>query len=434
MTGSSSDTIENVDDIPIVDIPDDVEIASSIEKHKLGDHAAGTTKVPFAPNKPHPSLEFPPLYFALEYFPYLREKILPLYKWRWSASYPLQKRVKGSKFLRKAKIYMTYGEILIFVPLAVLAMVCFAQTFISPSVSGTGKAARLSVAAALLFAQKNSYITMVLGIPFDRAVSYHKLAGYVAVITGIFHTAAYFLDDKVTHSTGGFYRLLELTQGTTNSSGTALVACILLIYFSSLKVIRKRLFELFYFLHLTLLVGIIIGTAFHTGYMVPLLVLFTTGVDLIVRKLLMPYRYPQEASLRIISESIVEVSFPKVKGFDYNPGQYVYIAIPEISRFEWHPFSFSTAPHQSKVAFHIRAGGNWTKALHELAFSKASVPIMLEGPYGNFGLDIMSDKRYKVNMLISGGIGRKFQAMHASFPIENKQHDTILTSHSLYHQ
>jgi len=141
--------------------------------------------------------------------------------------------------------------------------------------------------------------------------------------------------------------------------------------------------------------------------MVPLIVFGTTGVDLIIRKLIMPYRYPSEATLRIISESVVEISFPKVKNFDYNPSQYVYIAIPELSRFEWHPFSLSSAPHQSKVSMHIRVAGNWTKALHELAFKKSTVPFMMEGPYGNFGVDVMSDKRYKVALLISGGIGCK---------------------------
>ena len=410
----------------------------------------------YSPNIPHPSLDFPPLYFLLSLFPGVRAGIRRFYSWRWSLSYPLQKRVTGSKLLQKMKIFLTYGEILIFIPLLVLAIICTYQAFMQPTVSGTGKAARLAVAAALLFGQKNSYITMVLGIPFDRAVTYHKISGYVAVITGLMHTASYFLvqeDDlsegdllsapnsATTSNTGGgrgqggrgngsrgggpshrgqqgaflqeitdesspVERLSELFEGSMNTSGTFILLCIILMLLTSIPVIRRKMFEVFYFVHMTLLVGIIVVTAFHTGWMVPLFVFLTTGVDMIIRKIYMArFRYPREASLKIVSESVVEVTFPKIEGFDYNPGQYVYIAIPELSSWEWHPFSLSTAPHQSKVTLHIRVAGNWTSALHELAFKKKTVAILMEGPYGNFGVDVMNDKRYKVALLLSGGIG-----------------------------
>ncbi|KAL7577773.1 hypothetical protein ACA910_010530 [Epithemia clementina (nom. ined.)] len=105
-------------------------------------------------NKPHPSLEFPPLYFVLERFPEIREGIKAFYAWRWNISYPLQKRVPGSQFLRYFRIYLTYGEIVLLIALTALPSVCVYYTLVAPSVSGTGKAARLAVIAALLFAQR----------------------------------------------------------------------------------------------------------------------------------------------------------------------------------------------------------------------------------------------------------------------------------------
>ena len=73
----------------------------------------------------------------------------------------------------------------------------------------------------------------------------------------------------------------------------------------------------------------------------------------------------------------------------------VYIALPELSSFEWHPFSLSSAPHQRVVTMHIRDGGNWTSALYKLAMKKSEVSILMEGPYGNLGVDVMSEMRYK---------------------------------------
>ncbi|KAL7575529.1 hypothetical protein ACA910_020110 [Epithemia clementina (nom. ined.)] len=157
---------------------------------------------------------------------------------------------------------------------------------------------------------------------------------------------------------------------------------------------------------MVLLFGILAGTAVHTGFMVPLILVCTTGLDLIIRKIVMArHRYPRKATLHIISDTVVQVSFPKVAGFDYNPGQYVYIAVPELSSFEWHPFSLSSAPHQPFVTMHIRAAGNWTSALYNLASEKSELPILMEGPYGNFGVDVTSEKRYKVFLLLCGGIG-----------------------------
>lgn len=33
--------------------------------------------------------------------------------------------------------------------------------------------------------------------------------------------------------------------------------------------------------------------------------------------------------------------------FHFKPGDYVYINVPEIAKYEWHPFTISSAPEQS---------------------------------------------------------------------------------------
>lgn len=32
--------------------------------------------------------------------------------------------------------------------------------------------------------------------------------------------------------------------------------------------------------------------------------------------------------------------------FDYHPGDYVFVNIPSIAKYEWHPFTISSAPEQ----------------------------------------------------------------------------------------
>ena len=44
----------------------------------------------------------------------------------------------------------------------------------------------------------------------------------------------------------------------------------------------------------------------------------------------------------------------------------MFINLPVISKFEWHPFTISSAPERADVlTFHIRSVGGWTNKLHE---------------------------------------------------------------------
>lgn len=356
-------------------------------------------------NHPHPSLEFPPLYFAIRNSPRALERMKGFYAWRWRIAYPLQKRIPLSKYLRFLRIYLTYGEVLILVPLVVLAVVSIVDSFFNPDVRATGKASRFSVAAALLFGQKNSYLTLVLGVPFERALFFHKLSGYIALVTGILHGLAYGANHP--DKTGSIKDVIvDFFGGRMNTSGTMILIFIFVMYLTSIPSVRTRMYELFYYVHLLCLVGIVGGTMFHTGPMVPLFVFCTTGFDFMVRKLYMSrYRYPKKAYLNVVSDSVVEVTFPKLKGFDYNPGQYVYLAVPEISLFEWHPFSLCSSPNEPDVYLYIRVAGTWTAALHVLAHKQKEVAILLDGPYGNFGIDLADKDRYRAVMLVGGGIG-----------------------------
>ncbi|KAA0724607.1 NADPH oxidase 5 [Triplophysa tibetana] len=52
--------------------------------------------------------------------------------------------------------------------------------------------------------------------------------------------------------------------------------------------------------------------------------------------------------------------------FHFKPGDYVYINIPVIAKYEWHPFTISSAPEQQDTLWlHIRSMGQWTNRLYE---------------------------------------------------------------------
>ena len=369
-----------------------------------------------SPNQPHLALEYPPLYFLVRRFPLLVEPTKAFFRARWRFSYYLQHRIPLSRtVLRKLNIFVTLGELLLVIPFIIALVACTVYSFAHPSVSISGQTARTPLIFAFVTAMRNSPLTLLFGIPVDRAIWYHKLCARLAYINGLMHTYVSYVYPKnvgtsalapptsAVGSDPNFGRFLFTDK--VNSGGTMLLVCMTLMIVTALPFVRRRAFELFYYLHIIFAASMAACAFFHTGILVPTLVALTWGVDLIIRKGYMSLcRYPRQASVRIISESVVEVCFPKAAGFDYNPGQYIYIAIPELSLFEWHPFSLSSSPEQKIVTLHIRKAGDWTSALYDLAKKKMEVSILLEGPYGSVGVDLASD-RYKMVMLFSGGIG-----------------------------
>lgn len=368
----------------------------------------------FSPNRPHPSLEYPPLYFMLRRFPWLFDNIKILYLLRWRMSYPLQRRLPYSRLLRKAGVNLTWGELLLLLPFFAMLICGIVYSFVIPNVAVSGKVARFGLIGALLFAQRNSVVTLLIGMPLDRSIFYHKLAGRLGGVTGILHTISFFLDPvfREKHSGdalgGGF-------DTTVNASGSMIMIFMIGIVASSISRVRRQMYEVFYYLHLFFAVGMIVSAYFHSGVLIPCLAASISGFDVFVRSVVMARtRYPRKAELAIVSDTVIELRFPKTAGFCYNPGQYIYISVPELSWLQWHAFSISSSPKQKTVTLHIRVAGQWTSDLYQLARKTKEISILLEGPYGNVGVDILNDRKYKRIMLISGGIGSKCFVARAS--------------------
>ena len=97
----------------------------------------------------------------------------------------------------------------------------------------------------------------------------------------------------------------------------------------------------------------------------------------------------------------------------------MYIFYPQISRYQWHPFSIVNAPGSNfgNLEFKISALGDWTKALDAAATAhkeqksgndeiKINENILttayVYGPFGTFMKDL---KNYKYVIFIATGIG-----------------------------
>ncbi|KAL2899209.1 putative respiratory burst oxidase-like protein H [Bienertia sinuspersici] len=133
----------------------------------------------------------------------------------------------------------------------------------------------------------------------------------------------------------------------------------------------------------------------------------------------------------IYQGNVLALYMSKPPGFKYKSGMYLFVKCPDISSFEWHPFSITSAPDDAYVSVHIRTLGDWTTALRE-RFAKACEPpvnppakgrlmrmetkqindvdlqpasfphIIIKGPYG---APAQNYKKYDILLLIGLGIG-----------------------------
>ncbi|XP_062203298.1 respiratory burst oxidase homolog protein B-like [Phragmites australis] len=127
--------------------------------------------------------------------------------------------------------------------------------------------------------------------------------------------------------------------------------------------------------------------------------------------------------------NVIAIHMSKPHGFRYKSGQYIYVNCGEVSPFEWHPFTITSAPGDDYLSMHIRCRGDWTTSFRAL-FSQVCRPpavgqsgllradftspmappqsagklpkLLIDGPYGAPAQDY---RKYDVLLLIGLGIG-----------------------------
>ncbi|XP_077229412.1 ferric reduction oxidase 8 isoform X2 [Tasmannia lanceolata] len=108
----------------------------------------------------------------------------------------------------------------------------------------------------------------------------------------------------------------------------------------------------------------------------------------------------------------IELTLLKPPGLKYSPTSVIFIKIPSISRFQWHPFSItsSSCMENERISIIVKCQGQWTNELynkiHAAVDSDAGhlmcLPIAVEGPYGPTSIYY---QRYDSLLLVAGGIG-----------------------------
>jgi predicted ferric reductase len=244
----------------------------------------------------------------------------------------------------------------------------------------SGEITSVTFAMTFALAARNSIFSVLFGLPFERAILWHQLFAVISFGLAVWHGVLNGYDPSDPLTVSG------LTA--TCAAGTLMLAL--------LWPIRRKAFELFYRFHWAGFLLLLAAALAHGAYYIVagaglwfldvLFRYFSCRNSLKERNnvVLLPFRlrygyqasckHSRKATIEVLPADVVRVTIPTLGNFTYRPGQYIFLCVPEIGLFEWHPFSISSAPCESakvrkEIHHHVLSTPSDSLGLHFFYFS-----------------------------------------------------------------
>jgi predicted ferric reductase len=261
--------------------------------------------------------------------------------------------------------------------------------------------AACNIALVTFLALKNTPLAFLTTYSYERLNSLHQMAGYCTVIFSLLHAVVY---TTALSYEGTLTDLLE------NSNIMGIVAgSSMLVILATALILRKRVYELFYVMHISLFMLILIAVGMHRPNIILkalLIVIFAASIwisDRVIRLTRITwYAFSNSASITPISRGGMRIVIRRTPRHAV-PGSHVFLWIPKIRATETHPFTIvATNPLELVVSAH----DGFTKDLFSYACKDpgAIVRASIDGPYGT----LPNFSAFGQIILIAGGSGASF--------------------------
>mmetsp|Transcript_9114 Transcript_9114/g.20309 ORF Transcript_9114/g.20309 Transcript_9114/m.20309 type:complete len:730 (+) Transcript_9114:81-2270(+) len=250
----------------------------------------------------------------------------------------------------------------------------------------------------ILPVSRRSVFLEILGLSWESAIKYHRWIGFHTFFVTALHSVGYialwiYATGSAEYDPSGSmlkHNILpwgcadgtcsehQLLRLVINLWGLGAFLLMLIMVSFSLQCVRRRAYELFYLMHM-LWIPIVVMAQFHCNsiyYLAPGLACHCVDKMLGMLGHLGSIR----AQAQRIGPDVLEIVVPTPLSYSVKTGQYVLLNVPSISVMQWHPLSVTWARHDA-FALHIRAAGDWTQSLYELA-KKGEVKVKVKGAYG----------------------------------------------------
>lgn len=217
----------------------------------------------------------------------------------------------------------------------------------------------------------------VFGLGFDRIIKFHRLLGaFFGVILLLHGLASLVYLDMVNQLYACWTPWSKTCEDSMVTYGWYAGILFVPVFATCFPWIRRNRYEIFYYCHLLVVPALLMAHLHHTNliyYTSPSLVAYT--LDKIVGYFA-TRRPVQLMDLSVPVEGYTRMTLSvDPKNADFLPGQWIKVKVPAISKWEWHPFSITSAPNQSTITLDIKSmgdAGSWSMKLQKLAKSVAS--------------------------------------------------------------
>ncbi|KAF7817914.1 respiratory burst oxidase-like protein B-like [Senna tora] len=252
-------------------------------------------------------------------------------------------------------------------------------------------------------------------LPFDDNINFHKVIAFGIAIGVGMHALAHLTCDfpRLLHATDEEYKPMIpyfgkdrpddywwFVKGTEGWTGVVMVVLMAIAFILAQPWFRRNRLNLpkplkkltgfnafWYSHHLFVIVyALFIVHGYYlyltkkwykkTTWMYVAVPMILYACERLVRAFRSGYKTVKILKVAVYPGNVLALYMSKPQGFKYMSGQYIYVNCSDVSPFQWHPFSITSAPGDDYVSVHIRTLGDWTSQL-KAVFAKTYICILM---------------------------------------------------------
>ena len=206
-------------------------------------------------------------------------------------------------------------------------------------------------------------------------------------------------------------RYIDYVKTVPGVTGIPALALMYILSLLSIPAVRRWNYEVFQLGHILMfpIIGLLMahGTAgLFQWSMLGYFLAFPTLLVIVERSVRVGLGfYRIKATMKVLDGETVEIkaAIPSERIWKYKAGQYIFLQVPQISFFQWHPFTVSFC-RGTEMMVHIKTDGNWTGKLRALGgeSGESEIEVGINGPFG-----APAQRFYDFNhsVIIGAGIG-----------------------------
>ncbi|KAL4216481.1 NADPH oxidase 5 [Mactra antiquata] len=225
-------------------------------------------------------------------------------------------------------------------------------------------------------------------LPLDQHILFHKMTAIAVAGFAIVHTIAHIVNTNIVANSVDNLNMAEIlftakagigfVGGSAYITGWLLDIILVVMVICSMPFVRRSgHFQVFYWTHMLYvpfwILVLLHGPNFWKWFVLPgtLFIMEKVSRSKFIKMARFGDTYVEEVNL--LPSGVTHLIITRPTNFRYKPGDYIFIQIPEIAQYEWHPFTISSAPEmEGHLWLHVRSAGHWTNKLYEY-FDKLEV-------------------------------------------------------------